>query len=370
MISGGGFDPIPIVGPEAVTPAWMTKALRAAGIDVRVLEVAGRKIGTGQVGESVRFTVTYASAPPGAPATVVGKFPSPDPDSRAVGINLGNYIREVRFYLDLATGAGVATPRCLFADVDPATSDFVLLMEDLAPAAPGDQMRGVSVAQAALVLEEAAKLHASHWEDPTLDRLPWVSDSAAAPKGVGGDTVRTLWARFLERYEDRVTPRCRMIGESISGAYELFRGGYRGPRCLVHGDFRPDNMMFATAQGGYPVTVVDWQSYGLGCCMADISYFMAGALRIEDRRSHEGRLLRDYHASLVRMGVNGYGFDDLLRDYARYSFALFNMAFIASMIVGRTRRGDDMFFAMLEGGADMVLDHGGLDILAAERAGR
>jgi hypothetical protein len=58
------------------------------------------------------------------------------------------------------------------------------------------------------------------------------------------------------------------------------------------------------------------------------------------------------------------------RDYARYGVSLFNMAFIASMIVGRTPRGDDMFFAMLEGGADMVVDHGCLDALATERAGR
>jgi hypothetical protein len=370
MTSGGGSGPIPIVGPDAITPAWMTRALRAAGIDARVGAVAGRKIGTGQVGESVRFALTYDSAPADAPSTVVGKFPSPDPDSRAVGVNLGNYVREVRFYLDLAAGAGVTTPRCLFADVNPATSDFVLLMEDLAPAVPGDQLRGVSVAEAELVLEEAAKLHASHWGDRSLDRLPWVSDSAAAPKGVGGDTIRTLWDGFIDRYGDRVTPRCRAIGAAISEAYEVFKHGYDGPRCLVHGDFRPDNMMFGTARGGYPVAVVDWQSYGLGCCMADVSYFMAGALSSEERRGHEERLLRGYHASLMRLGVNDYAFERLRRDYARYSFALFNMAFIASMIVGRTRRGDDMFFTMLEGGADMVMDHGALDVLAAERAGR
>ena len=370
MTSDGGSGLIPIVGPDAVTPAWMTQALRSAGVDARVSAVAGRKIGTGQVGESVRFTLSYASAPADAPTTVVGKFPSPDPDSRAVGVGLGNYIREVRFYLDLAAGAGVTTPKCLFADVDPATSDFVLLMEDLAPAAPGDQLRGVSVAEAELVLEEAAKLHASHWGDRSLDHLPWVSDSAAAPKGVDGDGVRDLWSGFLDRYGERVTPRCRMIGKAISDGYEVFKNGRDGPRCMIHSDFRPDNMMFGTPDGGYPVAVVDWQSYGLGCCMADVSYFMAGALSAQERRVHEERLLRGYHASLVRLGVEDYGFERLWRDYGRYSFALFNMAFIASMIVGRTPRGDDMFFTMLEGGADMVMDHGALDILADERAGR
>src|SRR5271155_5646048 len=100
QISEGRARLIPIVGPDGVTPAWITRVLRGAGIDARVGAVHARKIGSGQVGESVRFTLTYASAPPDAPTTVVGKFPSPDPDSRATGVNLGNYVREVRFYLD------------------------------------------------------------------------------------------------------------------------------------------------------------------------------------------------------------------------------------------------------------------------------
>ena len=115
MSAACGVSDIPIVGPADVTPDWMTRVLASTGIDARVSAVHARKVGTGQVGESVRFTLTYASAPPGAPATVVGKFPSPDPDSRSVGVNLGNYYREVRFYRDLAADAWVTTPKCLFA---------------------------------------------------------------------------------------------------------------------------------------------------------------------------------------------------------------------------------------------------------------
>ena len=39
------------------------------------------------------------------------------------------------------------------------------------------------------------------------------------------------------------------------------------------------------------------------------------------------------------------------------------MAFTASMVVERTPRGDDMFFAMLEGGAAHVLDVGAIEVL-------
>ena len=53
----------------------------------------------------------------------------------------------------------------------------------------------------------------------------------------------------------------------------------------------------------------------------------------------------------------------MMKHYALYSFSLFNMAFTASMIVERTERGDNMFFQMLRGGADHVLDTGALELL-------
>src|SRR5690606_32204047 len=107
-----------------VTPEWMTAALRKAGHDVTVANVAGKRVGTGQVGESVRFALDYKGDAGAAPRSVVGKFPSSDPDSRATGVNFGNYVREVNFYRSLKASAGITTPLCLHADVDPETSDF------------------------------------------------------------------------------------------------------------------------------------------------------------------------------------------------------------------------------------------------------
>lgn len=354
---------LPILASSEITPEWMTGALRKAGHQVTVKELAGKRVGTGQVGESVRFTLTYSGDAKGAPSTVVGKFPSSDPDSRATGVNFGNYIREVNFYRDLKASAGVTTPVCLHADVDPETSDFVLLMEDLAPAQPGDQMKGTSVAEAALVLEEAAKLHASHWNDEAMDDLPWLFETKAAPKRTQPDLIKLLWQGFRERYGERIPADCVEIGEAITRNYEFFKDGYDGPKCLTHNDFRPDNMMFGTAEGGYPVAVVDWQSIGYGCCMADVSYFLSGALNREERKTHEHELLSTYHRRLGELGVTGYSFEEMMKHYALYSFSLFNMAFTASMIVERTERGDNMFFQMLRGGADHVLDTGALDLL-------
>ena len=343
----------------------MTAVLRLAGIKATVASLTAKRVGTGQVGESVRFTLTYDGDPPGnAPATVVGKFPSSDPESRTTGVSFGNYQREVWFYQNLAKTAGLTTPICLHADVHPDTHDFVLIMEDLAPAVPGDQMRGVTIEAAALVLEEAAKLHASHWGDDALDDLPWLQGSKASRSLASTPGLMAqLWTGFRERYGDRIPPDCVAIGETLTREFAAFSTGYAGPRCLIHNDFRPDNMMFGTAEGGYPVAVVDWQSYGYGGPMADISYFMAGALAPETRRARERDLLGAYHARLTELGVRDYPFEALWRDYARFSPALFIMAFAASMIVERTPRGDTMFLAMMESGARLVQDLDGLAAL-------
>jgi len=212
------------------------------------------------------------------------------------------------------------------------------------------------------VLGEAAKLHASHWGQDHFDQEPWLHNVAASPKTTDDDMMAQLWAGFCERYGARVTPQVRKIGDTITAAFDRFQFGYDGPRCLTHNDFRPDNMMFGTAQGGYPLAVVDWQSLGYGCCMADVSYFLGGALSRADRRAHDQDLLRGYHAQLVALGVKDYSFERLWRDYAHYSFALFNMGYAASMIVERTERGDDMFFAMIDTAAAHVMDLGALKL--------
>jgi Phosphotransferase enzyme family len=320
-----------------------------------------KAVGTGQIGDSVRFTLNYARGADRAPASLVGKFPSADPDSFNTGVMLGNYHREVMFYRHLAAGALIRTPRCLFADVDAASGEFVLLMEDLAPAEAGDQLRGVSLEQAGLVIDEAAKLHASHWEDAGLDDLPWVSGSRAAPASqVNAKMVQGLWAGFRTRYGDRLEPDWIEIGERVAGRYGALAETPSVPRCLTHNDFRPDNMMFATAAGGHPVTTLDWQSFAVGVGATDVAYFLAGALSPRARRAHEAALLDRYLAGLQAHGVAGYGAADLAQDYGRGGFLLFMTAFFAAMVVKQTPRGDEMFLQMIGGASRHILDHDAL----------
>jgi Phosphotransferase enzyme family len=347
--------------PGAIDAAWMTNLLQHAGIDAVVKSLAAKSVGTGQIGESVRFTLDYERAGEGAPASLVGKFPSPNDESRNTGVLLGNYLREVRFYQQLAKGALIATPRCYYTEVDAPTGEFVLMMEDLAPAEQGDQLRGVSLEQARLVIIEAAKLHASHWADDGLDELPWVSGSKAAPPGAATpDLVANLWKAFRARYAERLKPHWIEVGEKLVTTHGRFGQTGDGPRCLTHNDFRPDNMMFASARGGRPVTVLDWQSFAYGTGATDVAYFLAGALTPEVRRANEPELLALYHAKLSELGVTGYSLADLKRHYGSGAYLLFLTAFFAAMVVTQTARGDDMFMQMLGSASDHIIDHDGL----------
>ena len=167
--------------PGAVDAAWLTAVLQNAGVDAVVSGFTAANVGTGQIGDSVRFRLDYARTALDAPASLVGKFPAANDESRNTGVMLGNYLREVKFYQQLAEKALVQTPRVWFTDVDEATGEFVLMMEDLAPAQQGDQLKGVTLDQARLVMIQAARLHASFWADDGLDELAWVSGSKAAP---------------------------------------------------------------------------------------------------------------------------------------------------------------------------------------------
>ena len=52
--------------------------------------------------------------------------------------------------------------------------EWTLVLEDLAPAAQGDQLTGCSVAEASVAVRELARLHGPRWDDPTLHDVDWL----------------------------------------------------------------------------------------------------------------------------------------------------------------------------------------------------
>lgn len=350
--------PAIVSDPQEITPQWLTRVLHGAGVGAGARVVAARStiVGTGQMGRNLRFELDWDVEAPDAPRTVVCKFPSDDPKSRATGRAQGAYEKEVRFYTELADTVGICTPRCLFAAVEPESGDFVMLMEDLAPAVQGDQLAGCSLDQAALALREASRLHAPRWGDPSLEQVAFLAAPGADTAQLLQAMYKALWPGFAERYAASLAPEVIDLSQRLGDHLAGWVLAGTTPLTLVHGDYRIDNMLFGTEAGGYPLAVVDWQTLGLGAGVADVAYFMGASLLPEDRRSREEALVREYHAQLLAGGVGSYSWDQCFHDYRRNTFGGVVMAVVASMLVEQTERGDEMFLAMASRHAHHALD--------------
>jgi hypothetical protein len=374
-------DIAPVYDPAEVTAEWLGSVLSAAGVldGARVVGFDREDIGTGQVGANVRFRLVYdhdGGAPPGSaaaategavplrPASVVGKFAAPDETSRAAGIATRTYQTEVDFYRDLAPTVDISRPACYFAAIEPGTADVVLLLEDMAPAEQGDQIAGCTVAQAELVVDEAARLHGPRWGDPSLRELGWLAESYAGRAGLVGLYDYT-WGPFVERYEATLAPGALEVGQALRDGLAGWVDYEPAALTVIHGDYRLDNMLFGPplVPAARPLTVVDWQTVRLGVGTADVAYFLGAGLESEVRRAHEHDLVARYHRALEAYGVTGYPFDACWEDYRRYSFSGYFMAVIASILVGRTDRGDQMFMAMANRHAAQVHDLDAQDLL-------
>jgi hypothetical protein len=354
---------VAIVPPEAVTPAWITAALLAGGVEAKVVGITMESVGTGQLGETRRFHLEYAGKPPSdAPRTVVGKFPSANVTAAETGKSMGFYRSEVMFYREAASRAGIRVPRTYVAEID-ASNEFVLLFEDLAPAQAGDQMRGCTVEEARGALSEAAKLHAAFWNDTELMTQPWLY----VPEGAQGfyttDLIERSWDYFKRTYDGMLSAEVADVCERYVRHHAHWNRPRPLPKCYSHCDFRPDNMLFSPSGGR--VAIVDWQTSNFLATGMDTAYFLGGAFDRETRRNNERSLLTSYHEELCANGVEGYSLEHATDDYRHYSFAVLAVAIAATVIVKRTERGDRLFAHMITGGAHQAIDNHALDILAA-----
>lgn len=358
--------PALVCEPDAMTPEWWTAVLRASGdlaLDRRVVSREHEPLGTGQVGRNLRFRLHYDGEAPGAPATLVAKLPSTDPASRRAALQMRTYINEVRFYDRLRGTVGIRTPACVFAAIDGEGPDFALVLEDLAPGRAADQIAGCSPEQARLALDELARLHGPWWQRPELAELdwlaPWTADQA---RGVE-QLYRALVVGFRARFGPKLSPDTLALCDAFGERVAAWLAGPGGPRTLAHGDYRADNMVFAAAEGGAPIAVVDWQTTRIGCGVADAAYFLGGSVAPEVRRRDERALLESYHEALCREGVDDFAWDACWHAYRWYALGGILMTVVASMLVGENARGNAMFATMAERHAAHALDHDALSLV-------
>ena len=341
-----------------ITPSYINEVFEHSSISARVQSFEIETVGTGQLGETRRFKLSYESGAVAAPSSLVGKFPSDDQTAANTGKDLGFYRAEVMFYQHLAPRTEIFTPRVYVAEID-NENNFILLLEDLAPAVQGDHMVGCDVEEAKRAINEAALLHSAFWNDKALESQPWLYIPDAAQGFYTTELVESSWEYFRKTYESKMDPAVIQLCEKFVLKHEQWNQPRKINRCFSHNDFRVDNMLF----GGERIAVVDWQTSNyLGAGM-DVSYFLGSAFSRKTRQSVEMDLLKEYHSLLLSGGVEHYSFEELLIDYRHYSFAVLVVAIAATVIVKKTERGDRLFMKMVSDGAYQAIDNEAADLL-------
>ncbi|MEL6530388.1 MAG: phosphotransferase, partial [Pseudomonadota bacterium] len=318
------------------------------------------RIGTGQVGDSIRFSLSYDTEDAGPP-TIAGKFAASDPTSRGTAQMMKLYLHEVGFFRDVAARLPIRTPRPIYAEIADDNGDFVLLMEDLGPARQGDQLSSCSLDDARHAICQAANLHGPSWNETSIidaefiQPNPQISAMIAALYPQSTDT-------FAERYADEIPDNLMAIVRRLGELTEPLFSLAKDCKCLVHGDFRLDNMLFDIRGGEEPIAIVDWQTLRPGDGAEDIGYFMGAGIGSKLRRSAENELLDLYCEQMLSHGVPTTR-ESIERGYRLGALQGVSTAVFSAANVVRTERGDANFLSMAMGALELVHDTGALALV-------
>jgi hypothetical protein len=299
---------------EAITPDWLTGVLADELAGARVTGFAAQPVGVGIgfMASMARLALTY-DRPCGAPSTVIAKVASLDPGAIHVSSTFRFYEKETRFYELLAAETAMRTPRAFLQAFEPASGQFALVLEDLAPARNGDQVAGLTVADAGTALEALGRMQACWWESPRLKALAWLPEFDSPTMHALYPVFQQCWAPYCAFMADRLGEHMKPIGERLLACVpRILAGLSTKPATLVHGDYRADNFFYGAGEQDF--TVVDWQIILRGPGAFDVAYLLTGNLSVEDRRASGEALVRRYHDALLAGGVQGYDFDACWRD--------------------------------------------------------
>jgi hypothetical protein len=344
--------------PADLTSEWLGSVL---GADVR--DVGVTPIGTGQTGATYRVSVTYETDGD-LPASFAVKLPAQD-DAVRERVALG-YRSEVEFYTDVAEQVLIPVPGCFYSDISDSGADFVLVLTDMAPAVQGDQIAGCTAQEAHLAVQALAGLHGPSWCDPawlglSAISMPKPGDDAAA-KGLGDVsvmaadiTIDKLGARMSAEDRETLTAAMGLVTPWLLAEPKRF--------ALMHGDYRLDNMLFDPDRTR--ITVVDWQTMGVGLPARDLAYFTATSLAPEARSEIEHDLVARYHEALLDYGVPDYDADTCWRDYRLGVVQAPLITGLGFAFAASTDRGDEMILTMLHRGCRAIRELETLELLAS-----
>ncbi len=308
--------------PDALTPAWITDRLRAAGAisegEVASFSVTRFGEGIGLLGQLVKVNLKYSGVANDAPENLVVKFPALSPENVALCEAIRLYWREHHFYTHSSRETPLCVPRVFHSALEGLTK-FVLVLEEVRGARAGDQIQGAEPEQVRVAAREIARHHAKFWgkaKQGTQSWLPALADSdiSQVTQALTGAGLPKVLAELSECFTEETKAVALKLVERMPELTQLICSG---TTTFVHGDFRVDNLLFGVEEGAPPLTVLDWQICYEACGPYDVAYLMTQSVAKEVRREIEAEVIELYHASLVEAGVRNYTLADCREDYRR-----------------------------------------------------
>ena len=279
---------------EEVTADWLAEATGFA-----IESVRPQRIGEGIGVSSAIYRAHLHGA--SCPQTVVVKLPSLDEAAVFTSTMLRMYIREVRFFAELAPLAPLRVPVAYHAAVHEGTSEFVVVMEDLGSLRLIDQLSGMALPDAERAVDELAGWHATWWGrgDELAEQGLTVSLGDPIYPAVLPLVFGEGWEKVTRELE--VSEPILAVGPRFADAIpRLLQRLSRGPNTMTHGDFRADNILFDPAGR---VALLDFQLIGSGSGTYDLAYFVTQSLEPDVAAANERALFDRWVAGLVATGV-------------------------------------------------------------------
>ena len=290
---------------DEVTPAWLAEA---TGFPVEAVELEQIGAGIGVMSALYRARLTGD----GCPETVIVKLPALAEESVFTSTVLRMYLREAAFFNELAAHVPVRVPACHHSTIDPETSRFVLVMEDLGGLRVVDQVQGMAIADAEQAVDGLAAWHARWWGRALelADRGVTVSLGDPIYKAV----LPTVFAEGWEKLgkELNIPDAIAAIGPRWSEAMPgLVDDLATEPTTMVHGDWRADNLLF---EPDGSVAALDFQLIGTARGTYDLAYFVTQSLDHATAAAHERALFDRWVSAVEAAGTpprdNATAWDD------------------------------------------------------------
>ncbi|MDH3707815.1 MAG: ecdysteroid 22-kinase family protein [Acidimicrobiia bacterium] len=296
--------PDPINHIDQCDDVWLSDVLGRA---VAIADIEAVGVGVGLLGEVHRVVLDGDAGPP---SVIVKLGAEANAD---IAVHFGYYEREWGAYRDLLPDSRVAAPGCWFNSL--VDDRPCLVLEDLADHRRGDQVEGITPADAEAAIDLAADLHSGFWDDERLGSLSWMP-GPEDPRVAGyGHLFEMMWDQFRTGAGVDVPSDVVDAARAAMAGFDAVVAGFGSPPVtVVHGDFRLDNLLFAP--DGRAVAI-DWQLTARGRGPYDLAFLLAGSATTDVRRELERVLIERYHARLVNRGVQDYPLESCWDDYRR-----------------------------------------------------